>query len=157
MGKSQKQKGRNQEYALRDKLRQMGWVADRVYASGAIKGLPGDVKATKGNQAVLLEMKARKSAFTSIYALYEEHVKNAQDDVLSFCLPGAQKQCILVSTSLDALFDGPEYFIIAQQHCLYAKHKRAFERFATMEKWVKETDVLCIKNDRREILFIRYR
>lgn len=157
MGRSSKQKGYRGEILLRDYLRKAGWTSDRVPMSGAVAGLPGDVRGTKGNLSVLFEMKFRREEFKQVYALYDEHRKNAQDDVFSVALPGAEKLCLNMSTSLDAVFDGADYYNLAENHILYPKYKRTFAKMKKMQEWVKESDILVIKNNGKPLLFLRYR
>jgi len=157
MAKAQKTKGRNQEYVLRNHLRALGWEAERVYASGAIKGLPGDVKATKAPYGTkLFEMKSRKDLFKSIYVLYEEHIKTKGDDVMSIAISEAKYLCLNLSSSLEAALGAVDHHINMELHPLYKKHKRTFGKIKNLEKLLGEADVLAIKDDRRPLLFIRY-
>lgn len=156
MGKSQKTKGRAQEYVLRDYLRQQGWEADRVVCSGAIKGLPGDVKATKAGKTLLFEMKSRKASFTKIYELYDKHIRSQGDDVMALALPGEPLLCCRLSSSLDGVLGGVEYHTIVTEHPLYKDYKRTFSKIANLQKLVKGSDVLAIKDDRRPLVFLRF-
>lgn len=159
MGKSQKQKGRNQEYVLRDCLRRHGWTAERVYASGAIAGLPGDVKGTHPEHGEkLFEMKARKASFQSLYDLYSEWRRTKQDDLLALAIPEGSKLCISMSDSPDAIFDNPDYYEPAtKDHPLYKRFSRTFSKLSNLQKLLGKADILCVKDDRKPILFIRYR
>lgn len=166
MGKSQKAKGRAQEYLLRNYLRQQGWNADRVYCSGAIKGLPGDVKAThpdklvqiaritSGKDHLLFEMKSRKSTFQKIYELYEEHVRTVGDDLIALAIP--EVGCVNLSSSLDAVLGGADLHLLPHYHPLYKKYSRTFSKIGNLKKLVQECQILAIKDDRRPILFLRF-
>jgi hypothetical protein len=156
MGKASKVKGRTQEYRLRDELRRLGWQAERVYCSGAIKGLPGDVKATKGDKTLLFEMKSRKNSFQKIYELYHAHVRECGDDLMAIAIPGARHLCLNLSTSLDAVLGGADHHVIVSQHPLYEKFKRTFSKIENLEKLVGEANVLAIKDDRQPLIYIRY-
>lgn len=152
-----KRKGRRQEYKLRDALRVLNWEAERVYASGAIKGLPGDLKVSKAPHDLLLELKFRKDTFKKIFELYFAHCKKMQDDNLSFTFTGENKLCIDVSSSLDGLLDSNGLYELAEKHPLYKDFKQTFKKIANMQALVKECDVLVITGDRTPYLFIRYR
>jgi hypothetical protein len=157
VGKASKQKGYRAEIALRNYLRQRGWESDRVPMSGAVASLPGDVRAKKDDKSLLFEMKMRKSSFSSIYALYDAHLAARKDDVLAVVVPGGKKLCLLMSTSLDAVFDGPDYFELAERHPCFVEHGRAFKRFETVQKWLKSSDILVLKDNNRPFLFLRFR
>lgn len=156
MSRASKQKGRRMEYTLRDELRRLGWTAERVYCSGAIKGLPGDVKATKDNKTLLFEMKSRKNTFQKIYELYEAHIRTCGDDLLAIAVPGARNLCLNLSSSLDAVLGGADFHLIMTAHPLYPKYSRTFSKIANLEKMVKECNVLAIKDNHKPILYIRY-
>jgi hypothetical protein len=156
-GRRSKNKGRNQEYACRDYLRKLGWTAERVYASGAIAGLPGDIKATKNGRTVLFELKTRKASFGKVYDLYAAHLAAKKDDVFAAALPGAEKLCVEMSNSLDALLDSDGVFEVADSHPCFSSFKRTFGKLKTMQEWVKSCEILVIKDDRRPYLFLRYR
>lgn len=156
MGKASKRKGRAQEYLLRDFLRLRGWQAERVYASGAIAGLPGDVKASKDGKELLFEMKSRKNAFKKIYELLDAHVRELGDDMICIAIPGNRHLCISVSTSLDAVLGGNDTHTIVTNHPLYEKFKRTFGKLVNLEKLVKNANILAVKDDRRPLIFIRF-
>ncbi len=152
MGKSQRIKGRSQEYLLRNYLRDLMFVSERIPLSGAIKGYPGDVKATKAGVTYLFELKSRKDAFKSLYALYTEHYNNTDEGVLCVFIDGIS---VKLSPVLDEVLLESGIFTTVTRHPLYAKHKRTFKRFVTMHKWLKGADILAIKNDRQPYLFMR--
>jgi hypothetical protein len=115
------------------------------------------VKAEKGKQKVLFEVKNWTGKFSDLYVLYDAHIKLAQDDVLAIVLPGNKHLCIAVSTSVDALYDGCDFFTLDYNHPLYATHGKAFKKLATLEKYVKGSDILALKDDRKPFLFVRFR
>ncbi len=157
MGLRAKRKGTSQEYVLRDHLRLLGWTADRVPCSGAAQGYKGDVRGvTPQGRVVMFEMKSRKDTFKTIYALYDEHVKLAQDDLLAIAIPGADTLCVNVSSSLDAVLGGADFHTIVTKHPLYAKYKRTFRKIENLEKLLGECEVLVIKDDRKPLLFLRW-
>lgn len=155
-GHKSRRRGKRGEYLLRDYLRQRGWVADRVPTSGAAQGFKGDVKATKYGKTLLFEVKNHSNAFKSIYALYDEHTKLAQDDLLSFVCPNEAKLCVGISTSLDAVLDGPDVYEFQDRNPLNEKYKRTFKKIAGMQKLLGESDILVLKDNHKPFLFIRY-
>lgn len=159
-GRASKVKGRSQEYRLRDQLRREGWTSERVYCSGAIKGLPGDVKATHPKHGEkLFEMKSRKSTFKKIYQLYREHVRTAGDDLLVFALPVSEdgrSVCVNLSTSLEAVLDGADHHPLTHYHPLYKQFSRTFSKIGNLRKLLGEADILACKDDREEIFFVRF-
>lgn len=152
-----RRRGKRGEYMLRDFLRSLGWEAERVPTSGAAKGFPGDIKAARDGKTLLLECKNYSGTFNKIYELYNEHVKTRQDDLLSFVAIGEARVCVDVSTSLDAVLEGPTCHEFVDRHPLGTKYKRTFQKIGNMQKLVQECDVLCLKDDRRPWLFVRYR
>lgn len=163
MGKASRDKGKRGEYLLRDYLRQRGWKADRVPGSGAFSyriddkegHLKGDVTAEKDGIKARFEMKYHES-FGKIYELYEEHVKLKQDDVLAFVCPNEKRLCLAMSTSLDAVFDGPGVYEFQNRHPLFEKFKRTFGKLAGMQRLLGTSDILVLKKNHKPLLFIRY-
>jgi len=158
-GHRSRRRGKRGEYLLRDYLRQMGWSADRVPTSGAAQGFKGDVKASKGEkQNVLFELKNHSDVFKKIYAFYDaERLKN-KDDLAAFCYPGETRQCISLSTSVEAIFDGPDvYPIFNESHAHYKEFKLTVGKIARMQALLGEAHILVLKDDRKPFLFVRYR
>jgi len=157
MGKSQRDKGKRGEYALRDALRLQGWTADRVPSSGAAQGFKGDVAATHPKYGrKLFELKCRKDTFKNIYALYDAHCRKAQDDLLAIAVPGAEALCLSVSSSLEAVMDGADVHVLVTNHPLYADYKRTFKKIENLEKLLGECEILVIKDDRKPFLYLRW-
>jgi hypothetical protein len=156
-GLRSRRKGLSQEYRLRDALRSWGWEADRVPSSGAAEGFPGDIKATKDGKTLLFELKARKDSFGSLYDLYDDHLKVMQDDLLSVVVPTeAFLLGVDMSTSLDAVLEGSFLKTGCASHPSFKKHNRAFNRLPTVYEWVKKSDILVLKDDRRPFIFMRF-
>lgn len=159
-GRSSKIKGRTQEYRLRDHLRAQGWTSERVYCSGAIKGLPGDVKATHPKHGEkLFEMKSRKSTFKKIYELYRSHVSKSGDDLLAFALAAdesGRSMCVNVSTSLEAVLGGADHHPLVQHHPLGKDYVRTFRKIGNLKKLLGEAHILACKDDREPLLFFRF-
>lgn len=154
MGRSQREKGKRQEYILRDFLRTLGWKADRVPSSGASQGFKGDVQASKDGKKVLFELKSRKNEYRSIYDLYT-HVKSLGADGVAF--PSAKDRPLVVilgygPSVLEGGLSVWEEAVVARQPAL----KRALRKLFNMHKLVKESDILVVKNDHMPLLFIMY-
>jgi hypothetical protein len=156
-GLRSRRKGLSQEYRLRDALRSWGWEADRVPSSGAAEGFPGDIRAKKDDKELLFELKARKDSFGSLYDMYDDHLKVMQDDLLSVVVPTETLLLpVEMSTSLEAVLEGSMIKVNAPQHPVYRDHQRAFNRLPTVFAWLKSSDILVLKDDRRPYLFLRF-
>lgn len=146
------------EYQLRDFLRNLGWTADRVPCSGAAQGFKGDIKARKYERDVLFEMKARKSSFKNIYAIFKLHRDTTGDDVLSFVLPGERIMCVDISDSPNAFFDEANTgYTLAKSLPYYSQYKRTFGQIENLEKLLQSAEILVLKDDRMPLIFLRYR
>ncbi len=156
MGKSQKTKGRDQEYVLRDHLRMEGWESERVPMSGASSQMKGDVWAKKADRRILFEMKSRKDSFKRIYELYYATIKATQSDVFAVAMPCGARYCVTMSSSLDSVLAGAEVHEIAHNHCMYKKYKRTFGKISNLEKLLGTAEILAIKDDRKPLLFLRF-
>lgn len=159
-GRASRRKGCRTELILRDSLRLMGWSANRVPLSGAAQGFKGDVIAERGEQRVNFEMKSRKDAFKKIYELYFLYFKRTQDEVLSFVLPATDKEqstCVAVSTSLDAVLERGGVFPFPGNLPEYAVYKRTFKKIENLRKLLGAADVLVLKDDRRPLLYLRFK
>ena len=156
-GLKSRRKGQRGEYLLRDYLRTLGYVADRVPASGAAQGFKGDVRATKDGKTYLFEVKNYADKFNSIYVLYEDVIRTMREDVVGFAFPFEKHVLVSLSSSLDSAIAGPLVYESHKQHKLYEKHKRAFEMLGKMQRLLKEADILVIRTNRKPFLFILYK
>lgn len=157
MGRSQRQKGCRGEYKLRDELRRFGFQADRVPASGAAQGaaFKGDVRFSRNGKNYTAEMKSRKNSFQSLYAMYDAYQATSQDDTLKF-IDHEGGLVNLSSSPLGALEPGGVYEF-AYNYPWYQDHRRTVARFKTLKKLLGESDLLCVKDNNRPILYIRWR
>ena len=155
MGKSQRDKGCRNEYKLRDDLRRFGYKADRVPSSGAAQGFKGDVKFSKDGKEYVAEMKARKCSFKSIYAMFTAHYNYSQDDTLKLVTEDGQL-INLSSSPIGALESGGVYEY-AHNLPWYETHKRTLRRLDTLKKFVKDCDLLAIRDNGLPILYLRFR
>lgn len=154
-GHRSRRRGKRGEYLLRNYLRQLGWVADRVPSSGAAQGFKGDVKANRDGLDLTFELKNWSGDFNKIYELYAEHCKLKQDDLLSIVVPGEAKLCLDLSSSLDAVLEGGQTYDVS--HPLLPKYKRTFQKLGSLQRLLGESDILVLKDDRRAFLFLKYR
>jgi hypothetical protein len=141
MGKFSRDKGKRNEYSLRDYLRLHGWQADRVPSSGAAQGFKGDIKAAHPvHGPKLFELKARKETFKRIYELYAANIRTQGDDVLAVAaaVPGADHVCVRLSSSLPAVIEGSDHYEVAKNHPLYKEFSRTFRQIGNLEKLLGE-------------------
>ena len=156
MGKFSRSKGKRGEYSFRDYLRRMGYQADRVPSSGAAQGFKGDVRAIKDGKTTLFELKTRKDSFKGFYDLMVD-VHATGTDRIGLTMPGLQKQCVDISTSIGGIYDTEGLYEFAHAQPFYEKHKRTFARLKTLEAMLGESDILVCKDDRSPYLFFRFR
>lgn len=157
-GRFSRQKGKRNEYALRDYLRRMGYQADRVPSSGAAQGFKGDIRGVKDGKTTLFELKARRDSYGTFYALIDA-IRATGTDRIGVTVPGLKKQCVDISGSLGGIYDVDPHGIyeFAQNSPFYEKHKRAFQRLAVMEELLGDSDILVVKDDRKPYIFFRFR
>lgn len=155
--KSARRRGKRGEYLLRNYLRSMGWIADRVPTSGAAQGFKGDVKASKDGRNLTFENKNHSKKFAQFWVFMDEVHRNLHDDVVSVAVPGIPKQCCDISTSIAALLDADMLYVPVARHPLYEKYSRTLDRLGTLYKLVQDSDILVLKDDRKPFLFFRFR
>jgi hypothetical protein len=133
-----RRKGMRCEYEIRDIYRAHGWLADRVPSSGAAEGFKGDIHIRRpdGSEDMLVEVKARKKAFTRLY------------DVLEECPAGV--------TGKDK--NGLRFFISPNPHQLmqaYVEQDIGLD-LSGLVKLMGPCQVLVLKDDRRPPIFIQF-
>lgn len=148
-GRASRSKGKRGEYGLRDYLRAKGFESHRVPSSGASQGFKGDVTAVKEGQTLLFEMKCRAAAFGAIYALWE-HAKMARVGI-HYADTGLD---VIVSDDVLQVLDSNLPFINSDG--FLPEYRRGLKKILTIRQFVKGCDVLCVKDDRLPLLFIRY-
>lgn len=158
-GKYSRDKGRRGEYSVRDELRAGGFVADRVPLSGASAGFKGDIRASKNGRTYVFEVKCRATGFKAVYDLF---AKESEDGVLRLAVAAetgeAGPVCINISNSADgALGSQGAYLLKAPSSVPGGIHtKRLHRKLLNMRKWLQGADVLVIKSDRCQNLYLRY-
>lgn len=146
-GKASRNKGKVGEYQARDYFRSLGMIADRVPSSGAAQGFPGDIKVIgKDGVSFLVEVKFRKAEFKSIYEL-KQRIRN--NPILVY---KGDITCILADTYEDLYSMSSMYTITSGGSPL----PKGFLKLFGMQKWVKGSDVLMIKDNNKPFLFLRY-
>lgn len=152
---SQRAKGKKGEYDVRNYFRENGFVSHRVPSSGSAHGFPGDVLVKHPNGTnFLVEVKIRKDEFKSIYKLIE----NDHTEVIRHVYNGKQ---VTVAKDFFSLF--------SQEHKGRAEHtdsslndpedkefRKVIKKLDKMHEWVKGSDYLVVRMDRKPFLFIRY-
>lgn len=143
-GRASRNKGKVGEYLARDYFRSLGMIADRVPSSGAAQGFPGDIKViAKDGSSFLVEVKFRKDEFKSIY----EFFKRPSMHLI------IKEKLVVVADSYDGLYWSEALFLGSQEYNILP---RTANKVLTMQKWVKGSDILMIKNNNKPFLFIRY-
>lgn len=158
-GRASRQKGMRREYQLRDLLRLHGWTnAHRVPASGASQGFKGDVTAEHPKHGhKKFEVKSRKGTFDKIYQLYAAHVNTMGTDLLSFSLGGQASICVDLSSSLEAVLEGAEYYLPAEAHPCFKQFPKTFRKVHAAQSMLQGSDILVLKGDNQCFLFLRFR
>lgn len=143
-GRASKQKGNRNEYLARDYFRSLGMLADRVPSSGAAQGFPGDIKViSKDGTSFLVEVKSRTSEFKSVYANFAGKGTTQ--------LRANNEICIIAET-YDGLYTKDSMDNVSFTGAL----PRGIQKIFTMQKWVKGSDILMIKDNNKPFIFIRY-
>lgn len=141
---SQRQKGKKGEYDVRDYFRENGFVSHRVPSSGSAHGFPGDVLVKHPNgTSFLIEVKIRKDYFKDIYTQLEEN------KLTSYSFKFNTEMQIEIAYSFFDLFP----FSITEQPLIAFK---TIKKLVKMHEWVKGSDYLVVRMDRKPFLFIRY-
>lgn len=162
MGRSQRQKGAREERLLVEDLRKAGWDAKRVPLSGAAQGFKGDVIAEKEGRTYVLEKKSRKDEFKTVYEAYAALKKEYAISLCTFTLVAdiGGAVCVDLTDNLDDLLPGlgfiPAYLPLTQVKAA-EQHGRALKRLLGFRKWVKDADVLVLRDNGRPHLYVRYR
>ncbi len=142
-----KAKGSRLEYQLRDHLRSLGYTSERVVLSGAHKDHPGDVWADNGTgHRLLFECKSRKDLFKSIY---HELKERGRDGVLRFTLDGT---CVGISETLDRILESHAIYY----HLHDKQPIRVYKKILSLQKLVKKSEILVVKDNHKPMLFIKF-
>lgn len=122
--------------------------------SGAVDGFGGDVYAVKDGSRELFELKSRASSFTKIYDLFGHEATVEGFLGLSFnggkCLVGISMDFELLK-SPDRLY--VDTVLLAKAHPRYT---RTLSKIFNLQKLLKGSDYLVIRDDRRPFLFLKY-
>jgi Holliday junction resolvase len=137
MGKMSRNKGRRSEYIVRDLLRVHGHRdAVRVPLSGASEGFKGDVVYTAPDGSrMTIEVKSRKASFKTLYERYK-------NTVIHHPVYGAI--CV---------FEWGENVILKE---VMPANNRDIKRFETLYALKAGADLLAIKDNGKEVLFIEW-
>lgn len=141
-----KAKGSRLEYQLRDHLRSLGYTSERVVLSGAHKDHPGDVYADKDGKRLLFECKSRKDLFKSIYHELKERGKFG---ALRFTLDGV---CVGISETLDSVLENHAIYY----HLHEKQPQRTYKKILSLQKLVKKSEILVVKDNNKPMLFVRF-
>jgi hypothetical protein len=151
-GRMSRNKGKRNEYLLRDYFRRYGWDANRVPSSGAAQGFKGDITLSKGNIKLTAECKARQNEFKSIYAEHvEKNVELDAENKLVGTIYTTKGMSVIVSYDFNAL--GYETSCAPMQGTMTP---RTLKKLFGLHKFLKTCDLLVIRIDRKPFLFIRF-
>lgn len=142
-GKMSRNKGSRVERLLRDYLREQGYEAFRVPLSGAAQGFKGDVVASKNGRMITFEVKARASQFESLYSRFPDPKLRE-----AFALRLDDEDTV------EAIITNQ--FPIPYSATLTRATAREARKLRTMQQWLGKADVLAVKGDGKQFLFIVY-
>lgn len=158
-GKFSRDKGKRNEYALRDFIRKQGYTAHRVPSSGAAQGAKGDVTYEKADKKGRLELKARRDEYKTIYALYDTF--KDKDANFALVTGGDTLQCVSIHPDLDSALGFACVYYPEAAYKTQTKWVKGFtktvQKLLKMKELLGEADILVVKNDHKPFLFIRYR
>lgn len=155
-GRYSRNKGKRIEYEVRDLFRAEGFTADRVPSSGAAQGFKGDIRViSSSGQTYLVEVKGRKCEFKSIYELRDKLDTYPPVSRGIAILGGESPLLITLVRSISELFKigNEHYLLVSDKGYNLTKH---IQKCMSLHKYVKECDILVVKDDRRPPLFLRY-
>lgn len=150
---SQRAKGKKGEYDVRNYFRENGFVSHRVPSSGSAHGFPGDVLVKHPNGTkFLIEVKVRKDEFKNIYKLIE----NDHTEVIRHIYNGKQ---VTVAKDFFSMFSQQHkstvnYDLYELAH--FGELLKVVKKLDKMHEWIKGSDYLVVRMDRKPFLFIRY-
>lgn len=147
-GRSSRNKGKRGEYLVRDHLRTVGFIADRVPSSGAAQGFKGDVKSKYSGVDYLFEVKSRQNSFGSIYDLFNSFKGPILNLVYNDTYITISKDPLhVISLGIQApLASTAEY----------KATPRTLARLFNLSKLLGTADILAIKDNNKPLLYIRY-
>lgn len=145
-GRASRQKGMRGEYLVRDYFRDRGWTANRVPSSGAAEGFKGDIELTKEGKTLTAEVKFRKDAFTTIYALLDSYKGLLKASIANvYVISSYEFRDLGFSEATNIqLFEG-----------LDSKTPGA-KKLKGLLGLVKTCDFLVIKQNNKPLIFIRF-
>lgn len=144
-GRYSRNKGARVERELVHLLNTKGFTAIRVPLSGAAKGFKHDIIAAKEGKNINIEVKARGTGYTKIYKEIRKNSKNS----LAYVLP--DNRCVAISTDLSSLIDIDEYAYTTTKELV-----NFYNHVWGLKKLLQGADVLAIKRDREDFLFIKF-
>lgn len=149
-GRMSRNKGKQNEYLVRDYFRSLGFIANRVPSSGASQGFKGDITLEKEGLKLKCEVKVRENEFKTIYALCDD----LHSDPL--CLMLGTRYAV-ISRDFNSLGFGTDriawpIFIMPDGD----KRIRTVKKIFNLERLVKECDFLAVRINYKPFLFIRF-
>lgn len=151
-GRYSRNKGRRNEYLLRDYFRSLGYLSERIPLSGASRGFKSDVLLTYEGCDLRAELKVRQNEFKSVYAYYD-----GANSSTVICTNNDNSCYISKSFPSLGFFGGS-----VSEGNLVEPENRTKKKIFNLEKLLydkqgnKVSDFLVIKIDYREFLFLRF-
>lgn len=147
MGKFSRDKGKRNEYLVRDALRAEGYTdAARVPSSGAAEGFKGDIEFTYNGKKLKVEVKSRANEFK---ALYEAYNRYAIDGVL----PIAATPLFVVANTATRALEQFSFWAPEPDNKTLAKGVR---KAVAAYKYLQTCNILVLKDDRKQPLYLVY-
>lgn len=147
MGSFSRSKGRRGEQELVLYLAKYFWKAEIILRQYLTGGQP-DVIATKNGRTITFEMKTFRASFKTIYDLY--YAERGVDGVLRFELGGT---CVALGTHFEDLDATNILFSSVQPD---NKRIKVYQRIVRMREMKQAADYLCVKDNNKPKLFLRY-
>lgn len=157
MGKFSRDKGRRNEYALRDHLRKLGFEAVRVPLSGSSEGFKYDIVASKDGVHYTFELKARKDSFKKIYQFFNLCKTH---DSLRLYYPET-KDCVSITSNFMNFINTPlqdltTIYTVADPINFDGLSLRSLNKVITLKQYLQGAQFLVIKDDHQPLLFLKY-
>lgn len=155
MGMAQRRQGLRVEYLIRDRMRELGYEAHRIPASGAAEGFRGDIECRKDGHEFKIEVKGSKSKFKTLYSMYTKYRVGTPDGVVRVAL--SDGTLIAFGPSFEDVRKAQDvHFVKTTADNTPPKDLRAFKTIQGLQKLLGECEYLAIKQHNQVILFMRF-
>lgn len=145
-GNFSRNKGRRAEYTVRDHFRGLGYTCDRVPLSGASQGFKGDLRVSDGIITFYVEVKSRQAGFKRLYDLFGDNL----DFPFTIMVTYGSKEVLLSNSFAGLSSSAANRYILTPEPALSY-------RLDQLEVLKQECEFLVVKDDRRPLLFMKYK